>query len=161
MKKYFNLHVIVNLALVIFGCWWLRLSLIMGQKKQAGDKGTWGTSATIPTFILVIFIILCIVSLINEIRKSAKGLYPPMDAMEKYSLGVACAMLAIIFVYAFAIDYLGYILCNIILMIIAMIVFQEKNKALIIGVPVGVTIVLYLVFRYLLEVSLPGFALLG
>ena len=67
----------------------------------------------------------------------------------------------LIFVYAFAIDYLGYIVCNIILMIIAMIVFQEKNKALIIGVPVGVTIVLYLVFRYLLEVSLPGFALLG
>ncbi|MBQ1390716.1 MAG: tripartite tricarboxylate transporter TctB family protein [Firmicutes bacterium] len=161
MKKLFNLKIFVSIALLAIGGYWLHLANQLGTGKT-GDQSTWGTTATLPRFILILFLICNAVVLILDIRKAlmAGDKEEKRDPLDVKSLKISILMMAIIFAYSWLIDIFGYIISNIVLVFIALWMFGERNWIRLIALPVGVTVVLYLVFRYVLLVSLPGISFL-
>ncbi|MCR4711321.1 MAG: tripartite tricarboxylate transporter TctB family protein [Clostridia bacterium] len=161
MKKLFNLKIFVSIALLAIGGYWLHLANQLGTGKT-GDQSTWGTTATLPRFILILFLICNAVVLILDIRKALMtgDKEEKRDPLDAKSLKISILMMAIIFAYSWLIDIFGYIISNIVLVFIALWMFGERNWIRLIALPVGVTVVLYLVFRYVLLVSLPGISFL-
>ncbi len=155
MKRLLNMKIFVSVVLIAIGGFWLHLANQLGTGKT-GDQSTWGTTATLPKFILTLFILCNAIVLILEIRNALKAAEAEKDPLDIKSLKISILMMAIIFAYAFVIDYLGYIVSNIILVFIALWLFGERNWIRLVALPVGVTAVLYAVFKYVLLVSLPG-----
>ena len=154
MKKLLNLKIFVSVVLIAIGAYWLHLANQLGTGKT-GDQSTWGTTATLPKFILVLFLICNVIVLINEVRKALASEAKETDPLDIKSLKISILMMIIVFAYSWLIDIFGYIISNIVLTFIALWMFGERNWIRLIALPVGVTVVLYLVFRYVLLVSLP------
>ncbi len=159
MKKLLNLKIFVSVVLIAIGAYWLHLANQLGTGKT-GDQSTWGTTATLPKFILVLFLICNAIVLINEVRKALASEAKETDPLDIKSLKISILMMIIVFAYSWLIDIFGYIISNIVLTFIALWMFGERNWIRLIALPVGVTVVLYLVFRYVLLVSLPGISFL-
>ena len=140
MKKYCSLNVFVSLFLTILGAAWLALCYKM-RGAGIGDSSTWGTGATIPKFILYVFIALNIWVFISEILAAGK-------------LVVVLEIVALL-VYSFVMEYIGFIIGTIALMVVTMLLLGEKNKLLLVAVPVGFTAFLYVVFQYALKITIP------
>ena len=155
MKRIINIKTLVSAALIVFSCWWMSIAMQV-KSGGTGDKNTWGTMMTIPKFALTLLIVSNVIILIMEIRKALKEEPEPMDPLEKKSLIISVFMMAVIFLYGFAIDYLGYIISNIILMVIGLWVFGERKWKVLVIVPVVVTLLLYVIFKHGLMVSLPS-----
>lgn len=155
MKKYCSLGVFVSLFLTILGCAWLSLCYKM---KGAGiaDSSTWGTGATIPKFILYIFIVLNLWVFISEIIAAGKRrAADTKDPAGKKSAVLVLAEIASLIIYSFVIDYVGFIISTIVLMIVTMLLLGERNKILLAAVPVGFTAFLFVIFQYALKIQLP------
>lgn len=58
-------------------------------------------------------------------------------------------------VYSFVMEYIGFIIGTIALMVVTMLLLGEKNKLLLVAVPVGFTAFLYVVFQYALKITIP------
>jgi len=153
MKKYTNLNIFVPLGLIIFGIAWLKLAFDMGGA-GIGDSSVWGTGATFPKFLLAIFIVLNIWILIAELLKASKTQAAETGEKDKGALR-ALLMMVILFIYTLILPIITYIPATIILLVVTMWLFNERRKLLLICMPVGFTLFLYLVFTYALKISLP------
>lgn len=153
MKKYLNLNIFVPLGLIALGAAWLKMAFDMGGA-GIGDASVWGTGATFPKFLLSIFIVLNVWILIVELLKASKAEAKETGEKDKGALRVVL-MMAIIFVYTLLLPIITYIPATILLLFAAMWLFQERRPLLLIGMPVGFTVALYLVFTFALKISLP------
>lgn len=155
MKKYCSLNVFVSLFLIILGAAWLVLCYQM-KGAGIGDSSTWGTGATIPKFILYIFIALNIWVFISEIISAGKRQAEETnDPKSNRGALVVVLEIAALVVYAFVMEYIGFIIATIALMVVTMLLLGEKNKILLAAVPVGFTAFLYVVFQYALKITIP------
>lgn len=155
MKKYCSLGVFVSLFLTILGVAWLVLCYRM-KGAGIGDSSTWGTGATIPKFILYIFIALNVWVFISELIAAGKRRTEESGKTEgsKSTLIVLIEIAALI-VYSFVLEYIGFIIATIALMLVTMLLLGERNKILLAAVPVGFTAFLYVVFQYALKITIP------
>lgn len=153
MKKYLNLNIFVPLGLIIVGIAWLKLAFDMGGA-GIGDASVWGTGGTFPKFLLSIFVVLNVWILIVELLKASKAEAKETGEKDKGALRVVL-MMAIIFAYTLLLPIITYIPATILLLFAAMWLFQERRPLLLVCVPVGVSVVLYLVFTFALKISLP------
>ena len=153
MKKYCSVNIFVPLGLIILGIAWLKLCNDL-TSAGIGDSSIWGTGATIPRFLLIIFVVLNAWILIVELIKASKA--QAAETGEK-DTGVlrAVLMMVILFAYTLILPVITYIPATIILLFLTMWLFNERNKLLLVCMPVGFTLFLYLVFTYALKISLP------
>ena len=155
MKKYCSLNVFVSLFLTILGAAWLALCYKM-RGAGIGDSSTWGTGATIPKFILYVFIALNIWDFISEILAAGKRqAAETQDAKANRGALVVVLEIVALLVYSFVMEYIGFIIGTIALMVVTMLLLGEKNKLLLVAVPVGFTAFLYVVFQYALKITIP------
>ena len=153
MKKYLTVNVLVPLGMIIFGAFWLSLALDLGA---AGlyDTNLWGTGATFPKLLLSIFIALNIWTLINEILKASKVETAETGEKNKEIWRVVL-MVAVLFAYTFILPIITFIPATIILLVISMLMFNERRKVLLVVAPVVITLILYGLFTFALKIFLP------
>lgn len=157
MRKYCSLNVFVSLGLIVFGAAWLKLTLSM-QSAGVGDASIWGTGATMPKFMLIIFMALNIWVFISEVMAAGKRQgREPTEEVKGKSKGVflVAALMALIFVYTLILEHVGFVLSTSALLLAAMLLFGERNKIMVVAVPVGFTAALFVVFQYALKITLP------
>lgn len=162
MKKYLNLNIFVSLGIILLAAMWLRLANNMGNTGIGDTASVWGTATTVPKFLLTALIIVGIYILIMELRKArkCKPAEENADTKEKNKdVFYPIAMMVMIFIYTLVMDYLGFIICTILLTAGAMLLFGAKNKKLLVAVSVVFPIFLFLTFRYVLLINLPTFSL--
>ena len=103
---------------------------------------------------MAIFIVLNIWILIAELLKASKTQAAETGEKDKGALR-ALLMMVILFIYTLILPIITYIPATIILLVVTMWLFNERRKLLLICMPVGFTLFLYLVFTYALKISLP------
>ena len=158
MKFSWNIKASVSLGMIILGLLWLKVA---NQITSAGigDSSIWGTGATVPKFLLTAWIILCVTTLITDVMEAGKAEAVKTGNEEAHKKGIlfTIVLIALLFVYFFIIDYIGYIISTIALLIISMFLFGERRKLLLVAVPVIFTLLMYVVFTYALKIQLPAF----
>jgi putative tricarboxylic transport membrane protein len=106
----------------------------------------------LPFGLACILIALALALIISQWKKrSSKAPFWPRRAWLRPLLGSGVFVL-----YAFLINYVGFLLTTFIFLVLWMWVIERINWFRIIAVSVAVTAVLYLIFGYFLEVPLPG-----
>ncbi len=163
MKKYLNLNVFVSLGIIVLAALWLRLANNMGHTGIGDTVSVWGTAATVPKFLLIVLLIMGICILISELLKARKSSLAEHDTEAKEKRKdtfYPIAMMVIILVYTLVLEYLGFTICTILLIAGAMLLFGSRNKILLVTIPIGFSVFLFMTFRYVLLINLPGFSLL-
>ena len=107
-------------------------------------------------FILYVFIALNIWVFISEILAAGKRqAAETQDAKANRGALVVVLEIVALLVYSFVMEYIGFIIGTIALMVVTMLLLGEKNKLLLVAVPVGFTAFLYVVFQYALKITIP------
>jgi len=119
--------------------------LAMGTLKHPGP-------GFLPFGLACILIALALALIISQWKKgSDKASFWPGRAWLRPLLGSGVFIL-----YAFLINYIGFLLTTFIFLVLWMWVIERINWFRILAVSVAVTAVLYLIFGYFLEVPLPA-----
>lgn len=108
-----------------------------------------------PRLLAGLLIILSIVLIINAIKNFTLSKNPPLfkefTKGQKFILVVIFALI----IYIKILEPLGFILSSFLLLLTLMFIFGEKRKVILLFVPIGFSIILYVVFSKLAMVSLP------
>jgi putative tricarboxylic transport membrane protein len=104
-----------------------------------------------PILVSVLIILLCTLLIIGELRKKTK-----LESGSFFNNRmIFTALVAIlILLYAFLIEYLGYIISTVILNIILLIIFKVEKRAFIAIYPVVITLIIYTLFKIAFRVPL-------
>jgi hypothetical protein len=117
----------------------------MGSLKRPGP-------GFLPFGLAVILIALSIALIASQWKKgSGKALFWPERTWVRPLLGTIAFAL-----YAFLIDLIGFLPTTFIFLILWMWIIEGISWRQIATVSIGVTVVLYMIFGYFLEVPLPG-----
>lgn len=110
--------------------------------------------ATLPRLMLGVIIFLSILLIIRSITKNPKK-NNIIKKMSKQSFFRIFIVTCITFLYVTSINLLGLYLSTLIFLIIVLLYVGEKNKLVIIGVPILFSIFIYLIFGLFLHVDIP------
>ena len=154
MKKYLTNDIVVPAVIILIAGFWLNTSLAM--QVSSNNVVGYSTPTTVPNFVLAVIIVLSIVTLIEEVMKE----YKKHEKKENISgkgkdILKVLALSALMVGYALTLRSVGFIPVSIVLTILTMLLFGEKNKIMLIAVPIGITLIIYILFRFGLSVILP------
>lgn len=110
--------------------------------------------ATLPRLMLGVIIFLSILLIIRSITINPKR-NKIIKKMSKQSSLRIFIVTCITFLYVTSINLLGLYLSTLIFLIIVLLYVGEKNKLVIIGVPILFSIFIYLIFGLFLHVDIP------
>lgn len=110
--------------------------------------------ATLPRLMLGVIIFLSILLIFRSITKNPK-MNNVVKKMSKQSFLRIFIATCITLLYVTSINLLGLYLSTLFFLIIILLYIGEKNKLVIIGVPVLFLIFLYLIFDLFLHVDIP------
>lgn len=110
--------------------------------------------ATLPRLMSGVIIFLSILLIIRSITKNPKR-NNIIKKMSKQSFLRIFIVTCITFLYVTSINLLGLYLSTLIFLIIVLLYVGEKNKLVIIGVPILFSIFIYLIFGLFLHVDIP------
>ena len=93
----------------------------------------------------------------NYVKKDVENAKAKFAYLKKQWKGVIAliALPIMMWIYATVLPTVGFEICTVLFMVLALLICQERRWYLLVGVPVGVTVVIYLLFRLLLNVPLP------
>ena len=124
---------------------WSSMQLAMGSFKRPGP-------GFLPFGLACILIVLSIALIASQWKKgSGQTPFWPERTWLRPLLGIVAFAL-----YAFLIGLIGFLLTTFIFLILWMWFIESISWRQIAAVSIGVTLVLYLIFGYFLEVPLPG-----
>jgi putative tricarboxylic transport membrane protein len=119
--------------------------LAMGSLKRPGP-------GFLPFILACILVVLSLALIASQWKKrGGKAPFWPDGSWLRPLLGTVAFAL-----YAFLIDLLGFLLTTFIFLVLWMWLIENIAWRQIAAVSIGVTVVLYLIFGYFLEVPLPG-----
>lgn len=107
-----------------------------------------------PQGISALIIIFCIRLVISNLKKRPREGADPEGSDHANHLVWLAILLTI--VYLFAAEWIGYFVCTTLLMFALLIVFGERNKAMLAVLPVGTMLIIYGVFYLFLRIPLPS-----
>jgi hypothetical protein len=145
LKKY-NIILVILMLLIAGGVFY--------QTKDMPDEilGTLG-AAHWPRFIAVMLLIFTALLLIQTIFSKSSSSSP----LNFKSGGIkrVFALFGILIAFGLALPILGFQLSSFLFIIAVMLVMGEKKKSWIVGSSVGITVVIYIIFDYVLTLMLP------
>ena len=107
-------------------------------------------SRVLPTAIAVILIVLATALIITRlVKKDTKDTYD----FKNSSRGVI--MLGILLVFALCSQWFGFYVCTPFFLLGAMLFLGQRNKKILILVPICTTALVVILFRFIFQVSLP------
>ena len=146
---------------IVFGAVFMLLSLFFFAMTFAFPEITIALSPTVfPRFVTVCLFLLSVLLLIQGIGKQRKQ-HPerPRIKIDRAYLKRFVLLAVAGLIYTRIIRYTGYVVATPLFIAAAMIIFAEKKWYRIVLISIGVTAVLYLVFRMVFRVPLPRFGL--
>lgn len=114
-----------------------------------------------PMVVLAGSYLMIALTLVNWFRARKSGAFKNLKTMEAKRVVYIAVYCVAIFVYIFLIERLGFIISSVLFGIYSLIYMKNKNKIVIIVLPIVVTLVLYLIFKNFLFVTLPAGILKG
>ena len=146
---------------IVFGAVFLLLSVFFFAMTFAFPEITIALSPTVfPRFVTICLFLLSLLLLIQGIGKQRKQhLERPRVKIDRAYLKRFVLMAVAGLIYTRIIRYTGYVVATPLFIAAAMIIFAEKKWYRIVLISIGVTAVLYLVFRMVFRVPLPRFGL--
>ena len=145
-----TLSVVVPAFFTMFGAAWLF------QAYSLPFSTLWtpiGGPGTFPFLVLSIMTVGFFLITVKEYRKMRRGndtqRTDPADS--KRVLALFAATVA----YVLLLEFTGYILATALLLLASLLLFGERDKRVLIAVPVLFTVALWFLFQQLLEVQLP------
>ena len=93
----------------------------------------------------------------NYVKKDVENAKAKFAYLKKQWKGVIAliALPIMMWIYATVLPTVGFEICTVVFMVLALLICQERRWYILLGVPVGMTVVIYLLFRLLLNVPLP------
>lgn len=119
----------------------------------AGSNGALGPGF-FPKVLSIIVMILSSIELITSGKSDKDESEKEEQFFFKESLRVWVA-LVIIIIYLISLKYIGFLIMTPLYLIIMFLYFKTKNIITLIGIPIGITCILYFIFMILLKVQLP------
>lgn len=116
------------------------------------DQGFTGPG-TIPTFYCILAFILGVILMIKgwfEKRKSNQE-----KVVEQKHLKLVLLFMGIFALYIFGFIYLGFYLSTILFLVVCLLITKIKKPILLISIPLGTVIFIYIVFERILRIVLP------
>lgn len=117
------------------------------------DQGFTGPG-TIPTFYCILAFILGVILMIKgwiEKRKDHQK-----KAIEQKHLKLVLLFMGMFVLYVLGFIYLGFYLSTILFLIVCLLVTRIKKPMLLIGIPLGTIVFIYIVFERILRIVLPS-----
>jgi hypothetical protein len=102
---------------------------------------------------------LFIMGLLLTIQNIIKGLPKPQGKIDRKGMLRMLFFVAVTFVYVWAMKYLGFLLLTPPYLFFALYFFMYRKKLIAAIISIGVTAVLFIVFRIIFFVALPDFRL--
>jgi putative tricarboxylic transport membrane protein len=108
-----------------------------------------------PSLLAGLLIILSIVLIVHAIKNFNLSKNPPLFKKITKGQKLILIVVAALVIYIRILEPLGFILSSFLLLLTLMYIFGEKRTVLLFFVPIGFSIVLYIVFAKLAMVFLP------
>ncbi len=149
---------------IIFGVGLMTLSVVVFALTARFPEQTMALPpAVYPRFVstcLFIFsAILCVQGILGVQQKSAHQKKQTASKVDRRFLLRLAAMILLAFVYTRVLPLAGYVIATPLLVAGAMLLFNERRWGWIVGVSVGTSTILYVLFRIVFKVPLPRFNL--
>ncbi len=149
--KRMTLGFIVAGSLFLISVIWLRMVYLLPFKSTISIFGGPGTYP---------FIVLCIMTggsfivTAGELLKILRGASEGPQAKKNDFLRVG-ALFAASVGYVAVIEFAGYFLSTVLLLFFALLLFGERNKAVLAGASIAFPAMIYALFKMLLDIQLP------
>ncbi len=93
----------------------------------------------------------------NYVQKDIANAKAKFAYLKEHWKGVIAliALPVMMWIYATVLPTVGFEICTLVFLFVALLICQERRWYILLGVPVGMTVVIYLLFRLLLNVPLP------
>ena len=153
VKKFLNVNTIFPIVLLILEGYWYKLTFDVPV--GAGDAGTAGTNVSFPRFVLCVMLVCTIVIFVQELAKAGRAQAKESDPAARMDAIKVVIMAVALVAYVALFDTVGFILSTICIMLLAGVLFGQRNKVLLISISILFPIFLYLVFRFALKIMLP------
>lgn len=108
-------------------------------------------AATYPQFLIII---IAIVSLIQIVSLIVKKEWLKKDNKKDVDFIIVIITMALTTLYAISIELIGFLIASIIYLVLTMKILKVQSTKVVIGVAIGVCLVTYISFIYLLKVPL-------
>lgn len=125
------------------------VGLLINAKTKMSEE-----AAQFPVLILLLFIVLSVLLLFKGIQDT-KGKEKLKGQIRWDEIKMPMLMFLLIAAYVVALDLIGFIIPSLVFSVIAMWLNFERNKFILVGVPVGLVAFLYVLFTYILQTRLP------
>lgn len=109
-----------------------------------------------PMIMLIASYFLMAVICVQWIRNKKAGKIDMAEGMDKKRMVYIAVYCAAILVYILLIERLGYVVSTILFGVYSLIYLKNKNKILIVIIPVAAAVILYFLFSRFLFVTLPS-----
>lgn len=146
MKKIANVIACVFIAVSIY-------AFVAAGAFPPGSNGALGPGF-FPRVLAVLVIFLSVLELIGSRKAEIPEEQIEVTLFKKENVRVWIAIAGVI-LYIWCLKIIGFRLMTPIYLFAMLLYFKVKNKAVLIGVPFGITILLHYVFTVLLHVQLP------
>ncbi|MCC8025958.1 MAG: tripartite tricarboxylate transporter TctB family protein [Clostridium sp.] len=146
MKKIANAIACIFIAVSLY-------AFFTARTFPPGSNGALGPGF-FPQVLAVLVIFLSVLELIGSRNAEIPQEQQEVTLFRKENLKVWLSVAAVI-VYIWTLKYIGFKIMTPIYLFIMLFFFKVRNKLVLAGVPLGITILLYYVFSVLLHVQLP------
>ena len=106
-------------------------------------------SKTLPTIVAVILIILASCLILSRIRQKEKNSYDFEGSLRGFLL------VAILLAFTVCSDLFGFYVCTPFFLVLTMMFLGQRNKKVLIFVPIITTAVVVILFEYIFQIPLP------
>ena len=110
-------------------------------------------SSTYPKILMGLSYIMVVIQLVRNVLKYKNSELVETQALEQAKFLIPYGILVIL--YLFLLNKIGYIFDTVLFCVVSLIGLRLKNKAVIVILPIVLTLVIYFVFSLFLSVILP------
>lgn len=146
MKKISNVIACIFIAVSVY-------AFIEAGTFPPGSNGALGPGF-FPRALAVLVVFLSALQLITSARSTVPEGQEEVTLFRKENLKVWIALAGVIF-YVWTLKFIGFKIMTPVYLFGMLLYFKVKNKAILACVPIGVTVVLYIIFSMVLHVQLP------
>ena len=146
-----KLEIIASIAFITFSTIMLKLSSAFPTPKGNDVGGSF-----FPRTLSVLLILLSLILLFNSIKKDKNNKQGTQNPINFHATICVSIVILLTVIYRYIIIYLGFLIITPIYLIILMILIKVENIARSIVLSISITVIIWFVFYYFLQMPLPN-----